>query len=63
MMALQKSQDTAAINNPYERTEFKKPNRGRIRETTPVDKSQMNTILWICLVEKNCVMEGSPAFS
>jgi hypothetical protein len=63
MTALQKSQDTAAINKIEKMKELKKPKRGMIREETPVDRSQIKMIPFICSVEKILVREGKPAFS
>jgi hypothetical protein len=63
MTAFQKSHDAAAINKIWKIREFKKPNRGRISEATPVDRSQIKMIPLICSVEKILVIEGSPAFS
>ena len=62
-MVFQKNQDVAATDRTQEKKELRSPNRGMIREETPVDKSQMNTIRLICSVEKIFVMEGSPALS
>jgi hypothetical protein len=61
--AFRKSQTAAAINRRQERNELRSPNKGMIREETPVDRSHAKMIRLICFAEKTFVMQGSPVLS
>jgi len=61
--AFRKSQQAAAIRRRHEKNELRSPNKGMIREETPVDRSQVKMIRLICFAEKTFVMQGSPVLS
>ena len=61
--AFRKSQQAAVINRRQEIKELRSPNKGMLREETPVDRSHMKMIRLICFIEKTFVRQGSPVLS